>query len=516
MNNDSSFWLRTGFWVPSTALACACLFAIPALFPRFYPLQWIAFVPFLLGLQQCRSTWQAYGLGVLTGILAYGLLTYSIAEFVVLFKGYNTAHSVGLASLHWLYCAQAFGLIAVLTHYARRGGAVLWAFPTVLALVLALYPTIFPWQIGNSQSEFLVALQAVEITGVSGLDFVIGVVNVLVAQALISRPLFFRRGAPVAYVLVGVWFVYGLFSLAWWDRAVPSWEALKVGIVQPDEPPTIGTPGPRPGFSLGYPVEMDLTEQLVGAGADLVIWPELRNKQYYTKPFVQAAFQRQVADLERPLLFQSFEPVGRGDRVRNFNTATLIDGNGNQNGQYRKVKRIAIAEYLPLFDDSETVKWWVRQYLGEFFGDFSAGRDLVRFDLGETSIKPFICYEVLFPGFVAASVRSAGGDILTVQSNNSWFGDTRVPYQHMGVSVLRSVENRRPLVHVMNNGLGGVVLPSGRILLRTAHREIAGYLLDVPYRRNADTTFYSRYPYGLITLLGLGLVLMLVRARRAA
>jgi apolipoprotein N-acyltransferase len=63
----------------------------------------------------------------------------------------------------------------------------------------------------------------------------------------------------------------------------------------------------------------------------------------------------------------------------------------------------------------------------------------------------------------------------------------------------------------MNNGLGGVSLPSGRTLLRTARHEIAGYLLDVPYRKNGSTTFYSRFPYWFVSVLGLGLLLMLVR-----
>jgi apolipoprotein N-acyltransferase len=178
------------------------------------------------------------------------------------------------------------------------------------------------------------------------------------------------------------------------------------------------------------------------------------------------------------------------------------------------VKRIAIAEYLPLFDDSQTVKGWARQYLGEFFGNLSAGPEPKSFNVGPASIEPFICYEVMFPYFVAASNHATRADIFIAQSNNGWFGDTRVPYLHMGASVLRGVENRRPLVHVMNNGLGGVSLPSGRTLLRTAHGEIAGYLLDVPYRKDGIVTFYSRFPYWFVSLLALGLTLMLVRAKR--
>jgi apolipoprotein N-acyltransferase len=253
----------------------------------------------------------------------------------------------------------------------------------------------------------------------------------------------------------------------------------------------------------------------VAAGADVVIWPELRNKQYYTQPFVRAAYQRQVADLATPLVFQTFEEEAGEHGVLNFNTAVLLDERGEERGKYRKMKRIAMAEYLPLFENSATVKAWARQYLGEFFGNLGAGNAPQKFDVGMATLTPYICYEVMFPRFVASSARRAGGDVLVAQSNNGWFGKTRVPYPHMGASVLRSVENRRPLVHVINNGLGGVALPSGRLLLRTERSEVAGYLVDVPYRKDAGSSFYTRFPYWFVSVLGMALIVVLVRAKRS-
>jgi apolipoprotein N-acyltransferase len=516
VSESISIWKRPWFWAPAAAAGCGALFALPTVFPQLYLLGWFTFVPFLLGLERCRSAKHAYGFGVLIGFLAFGFSTYWMAEFVHLFKDYSYTRSASLASLYWLYCAQSFGIVAVLTHFARRGNAVLWVFPTVLALVLAFFPALFPWQIGHAQSAFLVAIQATDIAGVNGLDFMLGLVSVLIAQALPGRHVFFRGSAWPAYALVAAWFVYGLVSLNRWDRTVAQWDTLKVGIVQADEPPSVGPPTPRSGFSLGYPIEMDLTEKLAAAGAEVVIWPELRDTRYYTQPHVQDAYKRQVSQLRSPLLFQTIEEETTNDGPHKFNTVVLLDAQGNESGRYRKIKRIGLAEYLPLFERSATAIGWARRYLGEFFGNFSAGSAPKRFDIGaRAAITPLVCYEVLFPQFVADAARITRGELLTAQSNNGWFGRTRAPYSHMSASVLRSVENRRPLVHVMNNGLGGVVLPSGRVLLRTEHAEIAGYLVDVPFKQDAPVTFYSRYPYWLASVLGLGLALMLIRTWRA-
>lgn len=209
MNESKYSPSRSWLLIPAAALASGVLFAVPALFPSLYILGWVAFVPLLVGLQYCRSSWQAYGFGLLTGYLAWAFFSHAIAEFVQLFKGYSLPHSIGLASLYWFYCAQSFAIVAVLTHFARRANAVLWVFPTVLTLVLALYPAIFPWQMGNSQSGFLVAIQATDIAGVSGLDFVIGIVNVLIAQAIVGRPVFLDA---VPWPHTG-WFLSGSFTV---------------------------------------------------------------------------------------------------------------------------------------------------------------------------------------------------------------------------------------------------------------------------------------------------------------
>ena len=65
-----------------------------------------------------------------------------------------------------------------------------------------------------------------------------------------------------------------------------------------------------------------------------------------------------------------------------------------------------------------------------------------------------ICYEDIFPSLARASVLS-GADVLTVVTNNGWFGEGGATYQHAAHSVLRAVENRRPVLRCGNGGWSG-------------------------------------------------------------
>jgi apolipoprotein N-acyltransferase len=99
-----------------------------------------------------------------------------------------------------------------------------------------------------------------------------------------------------------------------------------------------------------------------------------------------------------------------------------------------------------------------------------------------------------------------------VLSNNAWFGASRQPYQHLNASVLRAVENRRPLLHVINNGPSAVVLPSGRRLVQSEYGEEGAYWVDIPTSGSATDSFFTRHPALFLDLVFLLTALALGRA----
>ena len=75
---------------------------------------------------------------------------------------------------------------------------------------------------------------------------------------------------------------------------------------------------------------------------------------------------------------------------------------------------------------------------------------------------PLVCYEDMFPLRVRESVR-AGADVLYVATNDAWYGTEGAAYFHAAHSVLRAVENRRPILRCGNAGWSGWIDAYGSI-----------------------------------------------------
>src|SRR5690606_40984982 len=91
-------------------------------------------------------------------------------------------------------------------------------------------------------------------------------------------------------------------------------------------------------------------------------------------------------------------------------------------------------------------------------GDFARGQSAAPLRVtaggGELALGALICYEDVFAAPARASVL-AGADVLTVHTNNGWFGRGGASAQHAAHSVLRAVELRRPVLRAGDAGWSG-------------------------------------------------------------
>jgi apolipoprotein N-acyltransferase len=123
-----------------------------------------------------------------------------------------------------------------------------------------------------------------------------------------------------------------------------------------------------------------------------------------------------------------------------------------------------------------------------------------------------ICYEDIFPGQVRMLMQ--GGRDKQVPAamfnvtNDSWYGDTIQPLEHLVLASFRSIEHRRPLVRSTNTGISAIVDPVGRISHRTAQWKIASLTRRIPLMQGrtvyAVAGDWIGWVCAMITLIGIG------------
>jgi apolipoprotein N-acyltransferase len=104
-------------------------------------------------------------------------------------------------------------------------------------------------------------------------------------------------------------------------------------------------------------------------------------------------------------------------------------------------------------------------------GRFQPGKNLEPLPLGKHLLSVNICYEDIFPGQVRSLMRSEHErripDVLINLTNDSWYGKSTEPMEHLALASFRSIEHRRALVRSTNTGISAFVDPVGRIVTRS-------------------------------------------------
>ncbi len=516
-NNRLSSWQQGVL-----AILSGLLLSLAFLDAQYYVFAWFAYLPFLIAINGA-SLIRSYCLGLIAGLVFVMSAGYWVMDFLMLSKGYGLGLSILWSLVFWLYCAQLNALVALGFTYLKQRSPVheFILFPLVIVTIYSAFPMLFTVRLGESQSQFLSAIQAVEFTGVHGLDAIIALSNIILFRVLagLRRSKSKQMAWPymIALTPIVLWFSYGMVVIQNWDLQIAQSKTVRIGIVQPNEAPSLEKSTPYPGYSRAYPPEMAMTERLSKAGAEIVIWPEAKYKAYLDQPHVAKAFQYQLKQLNTRLVFQDIEHIAvskQNATPLQYNTALMLDKDGQQLGQYQKMKRIPFGEYVPLVSDIPVLRAWVESFFGKFLNEMESGKVHQVFEDKIINIIPLICYEVMFPAFVAEAVaeistESEFGNLLVGLSSNGWFGATRQPYQHINASILRAVENRMPLVHAVNNGPSIVALPTGRVIFISDYHQAGGYIVDVPFVDNVEGSYFSQYPR-LFVFSAYGLLLSIV------
>lgn len=123
-----------------------------------------------------------------------------------------------------------------------------------------------------------------------------------------------------------------------------------------------------------------------------------------------------------------------------------------------------------------------------------------------------ICYEILESNYMRTLLNQHGENRFIVNhTNDSWYGDTAEPHQHLFLSKWRALEFQLPVVRSTNTGISSVIYPDGSESRRLGVGEKNILDVSVPLG-NGKATFYQIW--GVWPLLIIAALLLLITALR--
>jgi apolipoprotein N-acyltransferase len=456
-----------------------------------YPLIWFCLVPVLVAIRDTtprRALWLGTLFGTVTNLGGYYWVIHTIQTFgnmpaIVATLGYV---------LLCIYQGFLLAVVIALVRHAQRSLAVapVWSLAVAFPAIELLYPLLFPSYIGNSQLEFSTITQFVDITGMAGLTVLIALVNgavfELVDARLQSRRIHAARVAvPTAAFIACT--IYGLVRLPQIDTKSAAAPTLKVGLVQTN----IGAKDKAANRDEFVRQHQAMSHALIEAHPDvaLVVWPE----SAYNQPLLRSQTNVRadvMQGIDRPLLFGvlTYNGVRDGVVVDLHNSLLLASATGEIVSRYDKIDLLAFGETYP-FSKSLPV-------LAHVFGSnwFTRGVSLEPLRFGDTTLLPTICFEDVLPSLVRELWNGGGpADVLVNGTNDSWYGDTIQPMEHLALAAFRSIETRRALIRSTNTGISAIVDPAGRIVQRTGQWQRETLVAEVPLIKDGSTTLFMRF-----------------------
>ena len=100
--------------------------------------------------------------------------------------------------------------------------------------------------------------------------------------------------------------------------------------------------------------------------------------------------------------------------------------------------------------------------LGIRITDYAKGEGKQLLNLGKIKISPSICYEIAFIELVRKTAKDS--NILVTISNDTWFGTSLGPYQHLEIAQNRAIEHQKSLIRSTNSGISAIINNRGKIL----------------------------------------------------
>ncbi|MCU1377003.1 MAG: Apolipoprotein N-acyltransferase, partial [Actinomycetia bacterium] len=315
--------------------------------------------------------------------------------------------------------------------------------------------------LGVSQYRNVPLIQISSITGVYGVSFLVvwfsaSLLNVLRAlkQERAYRGLMGEIAIQLLVILgTSIWGMGRVRNAPAPDRFV------KLSMVQPAIPQELIF---EPGEGTNrFEQLLRLSEKALASDSQCLIWPEAAMPPWSSENYKALTNFIALKKVSMVLGCDDAEPetIEGKTQYKYYNAAFLFNEKGQHAGSYRKKRLVIFGEYVPM------LKWLsFLRYLTPIESSYEAGEKSVSFPIpgSDARCSVLICFEDFFPHGGPEAVFPET-DFLLNLTNDGWFKEGMMQWQHAINGLFRAVENGVPLVRSTNNGLTCWIDAYGRI-----------------------------------------------------
>jgi len=208
---------------------------------------------------------------------------------------------------------------------------------------------------------------------------------------------------------------------------------------------------------------------------DFIIWPEAAIPTYYENVKDYLTYYDFLGD--SILLTGGIS----SDNSEIYSSFYAVEKSGDILFEYFKSHLVPFGEYMPL----ENIIPLNKLVPGEF--GYSKGVGGQIYEVNGIKIRPLICYEAIFS--IESITKNTEADVIINITNDSWYGDSDGPHQHLNIIRFRAIENGIPVLRSANNGISAVIDSMGRILESKNLNEVGFIYSKIPAKLKSETIY---------------------------
>lgn len=424
-----------------------------------------------------------------------------------------------------LMCLPWWGYFTFKKMYGKRSGYIaLVVFWMMFEYIHLNWQLSWPWlTLGNVFASHPNWVQWYEYTGVSGGTLWILLVNIAVKEFVAK----FQQRVNGQWSMVNsksIGIAIGIFSIPFIISTIISQRFKTVNpirgsnvlIIQPNI-------DPYQKFNsnlLAQQIQILVSQsaQNIDSSTKLIVWPETAMSAQEEQGHVAASdiykpifnFIQQHPNVTIVSGIETYKMYG----TEKYTATARLAGNGNYYDLFNAAVAIKANEPLQFYNKSklvpgvETLPTFLN-FLGPIFEKFGGSTggygksdsSKVFAENGNPYVAaPVICYESIYGEYVASYVQR-GANIITIITNDGWWGNTPGHKQHLQYARLRAIETRRWVARSANTGISAVINDRGDIVATQPWNKEAALKYIIP-TETGETVYvaYGDYLYKIATV----------------